>query len=63
MSIRQPCAQPPHPAAPAPSSLPPQVRRTEQALFEELGATPSPHAVAQRSGIPYPKLMALYKVG
>ena len=35
----------------------------EQALFEELGATPSPHAVAQRSGIPYPKLMALYKVG
>lgn len=40
-----------------------QVRRAEQALFEELGATPSPHAVAQRSGIPYPKLMALYKVG
>ncbi|PRW34041.1 RNA polymerase sigma factor [Chlorella sorokiniana] len=38
-----------------------KVRRAEQALFEELGASPSPHAVAQRSGIPYPKLMALYK--
>jgi len=37
------------------------VRRIEQQLFEELGVAPSPQAVADRVGLPYPKLMQLYK--
>lgn len=42
---------------PATLLLCPQVRRAEQALFEETGAAPTPQAVADRVGLSYSKLM------
>ena len=43
-------------------SLPvPQVRRAEQALWDETGLLPAPQAVADRCGLTHSKLMALYK--
>jgi DNA-directed RNA polymerase sigma subunit (sigma70/sigma32) len=38
-----------------------RVRRAEQALWDETGVLPSAHAVADRCGLPYARLMALYK--
>ena len=38
-----------------------RVRRAEQQLTDELGSAPGPHAVAERCGLTYGKLMSLYK--
>lgn len=53
----------PCPLRPPASHLALQVRRVEQQLWDELGAVPSPQAVAARCGLTHSKLMALYKVG
>ena len=38
-----------------------RVHRAEQQLTDELGSAPGPHAVAERCGLTYGKLMSLYK--